>query len=96
MATRLYTDFSDAQGQLTPLSVVGSGQNSNSFNLLCMSSFPTSMNKIQSKMRAPHFSHYESMGIFPGAQGQLTPQLVDPAEFRTHVRFYGCPCYIQE
>ena len=36
------------------------------------------MKMIQSKMNAlewsQHFSHYKSMGIFPDAQGQLTPQ----------------------
>ena len=47
------------------------------------------MKKIQSKMKAlvwPHFSHYKSMGIFPGAQGQLNPWL-DLAKFRTHTSF---------
>ena len=36
------------------------------------------MKMIQSKMNelewSQHFSHYKSMGIFPDAQGQLTPQ----------------------
>ena len=36
------------------------------------------MKKIQLKMKAlecsQDFSHYKSMGIFPDAQGQLTPQ----------------------
>ena len=36
------------------------------------------MKKIQSKMKvlecSQDFSHYKSMGIFPDAQGQLTPQ----------------------
>ena len=36
------------------------------------------MKKIQLKMKAlecsQDFSHYQSMGIFPDAQGQLTPQ----------------------
>ena len=43
-----------------------------------MSSLPASMKKIRSKMKAlefsQDFSHYKSMGIFPDAQGQLTPQ----------------------
>ena len=43
-----------------------------------MSSIPARMKKIQIKMKAlecsPDFSHYKSMGIFPDAQGQLTPQ----------------------
>ena len=36
----------DAQGQLTPKSVVGSGRNSNSSKLLCMSSLPASIKRI--------------------------------------------------
>ena len=36
------------------------------------------MNKIHLKMNvlewSQHFSHYKSMGIFPDAQGQLTPK----------------------
>ena len=43
-----------------------------------MSSKPARMKKIQLKMKAlecsQDFSHYKSMGIFPDAQGQLTPQ----------------------
>ena len=39
---------------------------------------PTRMKMIQLKMNGPewsqHFSHYKSMGIFPDAQGKLTPQ----------------------
>ena len=41
--------FSDAQGQLTPLSVVGSGRISNSCKLLCMSQLPASIKRIRSK-----------------------------------------------
>ena len=43
-----------------------------------MSSIPARMKKIQLKMKAlecsQDFSHYKSMGIFPDAHGQLTPQ----------------------
>ena len=43
-----------------------------------MSLIPARMKKIQLKMKAlecsQDFSHYMSMGIFPDAQGQLTPQ----------------------
>ena len=78
MFTRLYIDFSEAQGQITPESVVVSGRNLNSSKLLCMSSLPARMKMIESKMKelewSQHFSHYKSMGIFPDAQGQLTPQ----------------------
>ena len=49
VATRLYVDFSDFQGQITPLSMVGSGRNSNSSKHLCMSSIPASVKKIESK-----------------------------------------------
>ena len=50
--TSLYVivDYSDAQGQLTLQSVVESCQNSNSYKLLCMSSLPASMKKIQSRV----------------------------------------------
>ena len=73
--TTLYRHFSDAQGQEL---VVVSGRNLNSFKLSCMSSLPARMRMIESKMKelecSQDFSHYKSMGIFPDAQGQLTPQ----------------------
>ena len=40
-----YGDYSDAQGQLTPQSMVQSGQNSNLFELSCMSLLPASMKR---------------------------------------------------
>ena len=77
MFTTLYINFSDAQGQITELVVV-SGRNLNSFKLSCMSSLPARIRMIDSKMKelvcSQDFSHYKSMGIFPDAQGQLTPQ----------------------
>ena len=61
-------NFLDAQGQLTPYSVVRSGRNSNSSQILCMSSLPASMKRIGSKAtekRWRHrFPHYKSMGAF--------------------------------
>ena len=76
--TTLYINFSDAQGQITLESVVVSGRNLNSTKLSCMSFLPARMNVIESKMKklewSQHFSHYKSMGIFPDAQGQVTPQ----------------------
>ena len=48
VTTRLYLDFSDAQGQIIQKSVVGTGRNSNSFKHLCMSLIPARMKKIQS------------------------------------------------
>ena len=58
--------FPDAQGQLTPQSLVESGPNSNSSEILWLSSLPASMKKIRSKMKAlertQHFPHYNPMG----------------------------------
>ena len=58
--------FSDAQGQLTLLSVVGSGRISNSCKLLCMSSLPASIKRIRSKTVEKTwwrpFPHYNPMG----------------------------------
>ena len=74
----LYIDFSDAQGQITLESMVVSGQNRNTSKLSCISSLPTRMKLINTKMKelewSQDFSHYKSMGIFQDAQGQLTPQ----------------------
>ena len=74
--TTLYSNFSDAQGQITLVLV--SGRNLNSSKLSCMSSLPAKMRMIDSKMKelewSQDFSHYKSMGIFQIAQGQLTPQ----------------------
>ena len=39
--------FSDAQGQLTPQSLVQAGRNSYSSELSCMSSLPASMKRIE-------------------------------------------------
>ena len=44
--------FTDAQGQLTPQSLVRSGRISNSSEMLWMSLLPASMKKIRSKMKA--------------------------------------------
>ena len=78
MVTILYSNFSDAQGQITLESVAVSGRNSNSSKLSCISSLSARLTMIQSKMNelkwSQHFSHYKSIGIFPEAQGQLTPQ----------------------
>ena len=76
--TTLNIDFSDAKGQITLESVVVCSQNWNSSKLACMSSLPTRMKMIHTKMKklecSQDFSHYKSMGIFPDAQRQLTPQ----------------------
>ena len=76
--TTLYIKFSDVHGQITLVFVVVSGRNSNPSKLSCMSSLPERMRLIKSKRKelecSQSFSHYKSMGIFPDAQGQLTPQ----------------------
>ena len=75
VVTALFIDFSHAQGQLTPKSVMESCGNSNPSKLLWLTLVPARMKKIQWKMKVlewSRFSHYKSMGIFPNAQGQLT------------------------
>ena len=76
--TTLYINFSKAQGQVTPESLMVYSQNSNSPQLLCMSLLPARMKMIQLKMKglewSQQFSHYKSLWIFPNTQGQLTPQ----------------------
>ena len=80
--TTLYSNFSDAQGQITLVLVSVSGRNLNSSKLSCMSSLPARMRMIESKMKelecSQDFYHYKSMGIFPDAQGQLSPQSLVP------------------
>ena len=76
VVTTLFINFSDAQGQLTPKSVMESCQNSNQSKILWLVMLSARMKKIYPKMKelewSQHFSHYKSMGIFPDAQGQLT------------------------
>ena len=78
VVTTLYSNFSDAQGQITLVLVSVSGRNLNSSKLSCMPSLPAKMRMIDSKMKeqecSQDFSHYKSMGIFPDPQGQLTAQ----------------------
>ena len=58
----------DIQGQLTPQSVVRSDRNSNSSEILCMSSLPASIKRTGSKTTKErwrhHFPHYKSTGTF--------------------------------
>ena len=69
--TTLYSNFSDAQGQITLVLVSVSGRNLNSSKLSCMSSLPARMRMIDSKMKelewSQDFSHNKSMGIFQRA-----------------------------
>ena len=61
-------NFLDAQGQFTPYAVVRSGRNSNSSEILCMSSSSASIKMIGlktiEKRWRNHFPHYKSMGAF--------------------------------
>ena len=50
--------FPDAQGKLTPQSLVRSGRISNSSEMLWMFSLPASMKKIRTKMKALEFSQH--------------------------------------
>ena len=76
MVTTSFIVFSQAQGQLTPKSVMEYCRNSNPFKLLWLTLFLARTKDIHWKMKALEwsqlFSHYKSMGIFPNAQGQLT------------------------
>ena len=73
VVTTLYSNFSDAQGQITLVLVSVSGRNLISSKLSCMSSLPARMRMIDSKMKelecSQDFSHNKSMGIFPDPQG---------------------------
>ena len=73
MVTTFFSIFSDAQGQLTPKSVMESCRNSNSSELLWLVLLSARMKKIHPKMKvlewSQNFSDYKSMGIFPEAQG---------------------------
>ena len=68
VVTTLYSNFSDAQGQITLVLVSVSGRNLNSSKLSCMSSLPARRRMVKSKMKelecSQDFSHYKSMGIF--------------------------------
>ena len=76
VVTTLFINFSDAQGELIPKSMMGPCPNSESSERLWLVLLSARMKKIHPKMkvleRSKHFSHYKSMGIFPDAQGQLT------------------------
>ena len=76
VVTTLFIDFSHAQGQLTPKSVMESCRYSNQSKLLWLTLLPAKMKKIHWKMKVLEwsqcFSRYKSMGIFQNTQGQLT------------------------
>ena len=65
--------FPDAQGQLTPQSLVRSGRISNSSEMLWMSSLPASVNSDQKEGARVVTTLYSN---FSDAQGQITLVLV--------------------
>ena len=64
--------FPDAQGQLTPKSLVRSGRISNSSEMLLMSSLSLSMKKIRSKKKRGARMFTTFYVNFSDAQGQIT------------------------
>ena len=100
MTLHEWSQHSDTQkGQLTRKSELGFRPKFKLIQVLMLPLLPESMKKFYIKTKALWWSqyifHYKSMGIFPDTQGQLTPQS-DLAEFQTHLRLYGCPCYMKE
>ena len=73
VVTQLFIDFSHAQGQLTPKSVMEYRRNSNRSKLLWLTLLPARMKKIHWKMKvlewSQRFANYQSMGIFQTHQG---------------------------
>ena len=73
MDTTFYSNFSDAQGQISLVLVLVSGRNLNSSKLSCMSLLPARMRVIDLKMKelecSQVFSHYKSMGFFQTLKG---------------------------
>ena len=91
-------NFLNVQGQLTPKSVVRSGRNSNSFEILCMSSLSASIKRIRYKTtekRWRHrFPHYKSMGAFCCHRNQsfdpICPKTLcslSPIPMMLHIKF---------
>ena len=80
VVTTLFINFSDAQGQLTPKSVMESCPNLNSSELLwvvLLSAITKEIHPIIKVLEwSQHFSHYKSMGIFLDAKAQLTGQIL--------------------
>ena len=77
--------FSDAQGQPTLWSMVGSGRISNSSKLLCLSSLRVSIKRIQSRTTEKKWQHGFSNYITICCHGI---QWSDLAEFQTHPNFF--------
>ena len=87
--------FQDAQGQLTPQSLVRSDRISNSSEMLWMFSLPASIKKIRSKMKAlkwsQSFFHYNSMGAICCHGNQSS----NPIWPKTYCRFSPTPVMLQ-
>ena len=75
MVTTLFIDFSDAQGQLTPKSVMEFCQNSNSSKFLWLVLLPARMKKIHPKMNVLDWSNISPIislwGFFQTLKGSL-------------------------
>ena len=84
--------FSDFQGQLTLQWVVQSSQNSNSSELLCMSSLPASMKRIRWQTAEKKWRHRFSNHNPICYHGN---QWLDLAEFQTHPSSHVCYHYLQ-
>ena len=73
VVTTLFINFSDAQGELTPKSVMESCLNSNLSELLWLVLLSARVKKIYPKMNelewSQRFSHYKSMGFFQTLKG---------------------------
>ena len=87
--------FPDAQGQLTPQSLIRSGRISNSSEMLWMSSLPESMKKIRSKIKvlewSQAFSHYNTMGAIRCHGNQSS----DPIWPKTYCSFFPTQVMLQ-
>ena len=82
MDTTLYSNFSDAQRQITLVLVSVSGRNLNSSKLSCMSSLPARMRIIELQIKelecSQDFSHYKSMGIFSRRSRAVNSAVLGP------------------
>ena len=91
-------NFLNVQGQLTPKSVVRSGLNSNSSEILCMSLLSASIKRIRykttEKMWRHRFPHYKSMGDFCCTRNQSFDPIcpatlcsLSPIPVMLHIKF---------
>ena len=69
VATTQTIDFSHSQRQMTLQSRVGSGRNSNSYEMLWLSLLLSSMKKIQSKLKALEWPQHKIL-IFQTLKGR--------------------------